>query len=90
MKYHYLSEREFFSKCPCAGNLKSYVKTLVPTKTNIDFVLAEISDSDENTYIATYDVLASDETAARRLEVSCTELPCNEAQYKIVSDNEIR
>lgn len=84
MKYHYMSEREFFLKCPCGYNLRSYVETLVPPNSLLDFVCAEKSDSDENTYNATYDVIAPDQTVSQRLEVSCTELPHNTAQYKVI------
>lgn len=87
MKHHYISEREFFSKCPCGFNLRSYVETLVPPSSLLDFVSAEISDSDENTYNATYDVIASDQTVLQRLEVSCTELPDHTAQYKVIGKN---
>ena len=34
------SEKEFFSRCSCAYNLKSYAETLCPPNAIIDFVFA--------------------------------------------------
>lgn len=87
MKNNYLSEREFHSKCPCGYNLTSYIETLVPPKTLIDFSIGTQSTTDENTYTVTYDVLSSDGKVIGSLEASCTMLPDHNCQYQLIHKN---
>lgn len=84
MKYYYLSKREFHSKCPCGYQLTEYAKTFVPSKFNMDFVQAEISKTDENTYTAIYDVLSLDREKIGQLEVECTIFPNRDYRYKLI------
>ncbi len=85
MKHHYMSERDFFYECSCGSNLRSYVETLIPSNTQIDFVIASKSDSEKDSYQATYDILTPSGSVAERLEVSYTLLPDRTAEYKVIS-----
>lgn len=84
MKYTYLSKHEFHSKCPCGYQLTEYAKTFVPPKFYMDFVKAEISQTDENTYTAIYDVLSPDTEKVGQLEVECTIFPNRDYRYKLI------
>lgn len=84
MPHVFKSEKEFFSRCSCAYNLKSYAETLCPPNAIIDFVFAY---PEENTYIAQYDVLTRSGIRSKCLKVSCTELPDHTYQYKVIQNN---
>lgn len=89
MKYTYLSEREFRSKCPYSYHLTEYAETLIPSKSNINFVTGRKSPSDENIYTATYDVISSKGEIIEQLTVSCTQLPDKTFQYELINRNEV-
>lgn len=82
MKYHYFTEKEFLSKCPCGYHLSEYVQTLIPPRTSTDLALAR--EEDENTYTAEYDVFSSMNEHLGRLTVSCTIQSDRTYSYKLL------
>lgn len=81
MKYTYLSPNDFKNHCPCSYYLEAYAQSLFPSSTRLNFCKGNKAQTEENTYIAEYDVISSSGNLLCNLEVSCTEHPDGSYSY---------
>ena len=57
IKNHFFTQQEFDRKCPYSFLVKGYLETQIPQGTRYDLKFAV--QTDENTYVATYDIFSS-------------------------------